>query len=101
MPTLSMTSAWDITASVLPPRSVYVHYPLGHQTGKPDDLPGQKEIVRAALEAALTMREPGAIVRLPVRWDVPGDEGWERVAYTPGSGPAGPDGKPDRGPAPA
>ena len=80
MPTLSMTSAWDITASILPPRAVYVHYPLGHQTGKPDDPAGQKEIVRAALEAAPTMQRPGAIVRLPFRWDVPGDEEWERVA---------------------
>ena len=32
-----MTSAYDITQAVNPPRAVFVNYPLGHQTGKPDD----------------------------------------------------------------
>jgi D-proline reductase (dithiol) PrdB len=96
IPTLCMTSAWDITAAVAPPRAVYVHHPLGHQSGCPGDLEGQKAIARMALERAAAMREPGEIVRLPLRWDAPGDEGWEARAYTPGHTPTGADGKPLR-----
>jgi len=65
VPTLAMTSAWDVTEAVAAPRSAYVHHPLGHQTGKPGDVPGQIAIVREALAAAERMRTPGAIVALP------------------------------------
>ena len=94
VPTLSMTSAWDITRAVAPPRSVYVHHPLGHQTGAPGDLAGQRAIVDAALRAGLAMREPGEMVELPFRWQ--GDAGWEARAYTPEHTSTGPDGKPSR-----
>jgi D-proline reductase (dithiol) PrdB len=95
VPTLCMTSAWDITAAVHPPRAAYYHAPLGHQTGAPGDPEGQRAVVRAALEAAVRMDAPGSIVRLPVAW--PGAAGWERDAYTPRTTPVGPDGKPLRG----
>jgi D-proline reductase (dithiol) PrdB len=101
VPTLAMTSAWDITEAVAPPRSAYVHHPLGHQTGRPGDLAGQIAIVRAALESVARLAEPGEIAVLPVRWDVPGDEGWEARAYSPDHVAVPGDGKPDRGPAPA
>jgi len=94
VPTLAMTSAWDITAAVRPPRSAFVHYPLGHQTGRPGDLDGQIAIVRAALEAAWRMERAGEMVRLPFRWQ--GDDGWEERAYAPGHTPTGTDGKPVR-----
>ena len=96
IPTVSMTSAWDITAAVVPPRSLYVHHPLGHQTGAAFDLAGQKAIVRAALEAAPTLAR-GEIRALPFRWHAPGSEGWEARAYTRGESPPGADGKPARG----
>ncbi len=94
-----MTSAWDITEAVAPPRSVYVHAPLGHQTGAPGDAEGQRAIVRAALEAGLAIQRPGQICPLPWRW--PGDAGWELRAYTPEHTPTAPDGKPNRGSSPA
>ena len=97
VPTISMTSAWDITAAVAPPRSVYVHYPLGHQSGKPVDLANQVDVVRAGLTLGAAITEPGAIVRAPFRWDVPGEEDWEARAYMPGHTAVGPDGKPLRG----
>ena len=96
IPTLCMTSAWDISEAVRPPRSAYVHHPLGHQTGKPGDLDGQKAIVRSALQSAAGIAGPGGIVKLPFAWDVPGDEGWEDTAYAPGHSQIGPDGKPIR-----
>ena len=93
VPTISLTSAWDITSAVGPPRSVYVHHPLGHTTGAPGDPEGQRAIVSAALGAGLGAKR-GEIVRLPFRWQA--DPGWEERAYTPEHTPTGPDGKPAR-----
>ncbi|MGH0036349.1 MAG: hypothetical protein ACQGVK_15085 [Myxococcota bacterium] len=94
VPTLCMTSAWDITRAVLPPRAAYVHAPLGHQTGPPGDALAQKAIVRAALEAGRALTRPGEIVDLGFDW--PGDPGWEDRAYSPEHLSTGPDGKPVR-----
>jgi hypothetical protein len=81
--TLCMTSAYDITQAVNPPRAVFVNYPLGHQTGKPDDPENQRAIIVEALGAFETISRPGTIVELPYIWD-PNDRGWEETDYTPG-----------------
>ena len=94
VPTLCMSSAWDITHAVAPPRAVFVYHPLGHQTGAPGDAEGQRELVRAALEAGLAIQQPGEIVELPLRWQ--SDAGWEERAYTVEQTPTGPGGKPMR-----
>jgi D-proline reductase (dithiol) PrdB len=93
VPTISMTSAWDITEAVAPPRSVYVHHPLGHPTGRPGDSEGQRAIVSAALRVGLRARR-GEILPLSFRWK--GDQGWEERTYTPEFAAIGPDGKPSR-----
>ena len=94
IPTIAMTSAWDITAAVVPPRSVYVHHPLGHTAGSPEDPERQRALVRAALEIGFGARR-GEILQLPFRWE--GDPTWEERAYTPENTEVGPDGKPLRG----
>jgi D-proline reductase (dithiol) PrdB len=99
VPTVSIGSALDITRAVRPPRAVYLHYPLGHQGGQPGDLANQIAIARAALAAGAALREPGEVTALPFRWDRPGDEGWEKTAYTATTVRLPRDGKPDRGPA--
>jgi hypothetical protein len=81
--TLCMTSAYDITQAVNPPRAVFVDYPLGHQTGKPDDADNQRAIVRDALAAFEKMSKPGTIVELPYVWEL-NDRRWEETDYTPG-----------------
>ena len=96
VPTVCITPARHITPAVLPPRALYVHHPLGHQTGAADDLSGQKAIVRAALEAAPSLAR-GEIRALPFRWQGPDAAGWEARAYTREEMPATPDGKPARG----
>lgn len=83
IPTLTMTSALDITRAVKPPRAVFVNFPLGHQTGKPDDRGLQRAILRDALGAFESIDAPGTIVELPYQWDTT-DNSWEERDYRPG-----------------
>ena len=78
-----MTSAIDITRAVKPPRAVFVNFPLGHQTGRPDDPASQRAIVRDAMRAFETIDTPGTIVELPYVWDT-SDRSWETREYTKG-----------------
>ena len=64
-----MTSALDITQSVKPPRAVFVNFPLGHQTGPPDQPELQRRIVTDAMRAFETIATPATIVELPYVWD--------------------------------
>ncbi len=81
--TISMTSALDVTRAVKPPRSVFVNFPLGHQTGKPHQTELQRSIVRGAFRALESITTPGTIVSLPYVWDEE-DDGWEDGEYRPG-----------------
>ena len=87
IPTLCMSSALDITRSVRPPRSVFVNFPLGHQTGKPHDPALQRSILIDAFRAAEAITEPGAVITLPYVWDEKGGD-WEDREYRPGYLPA-------------
>jgi hypothetical protein len=78
-----MTSAFDITRAVNPPRAVFVNFPLGHQTGRPDQPELQRQIVRDAMRAFDTIDRPGTIIELPYVWD-PNDRTWETRDYTKG-----------------
>jgi hypothetical protein len=89
IPTLCMTSALDITQAVKPPRAVFLNFPLGHQTGKPNQPDLQRQIVTDAMRAFETIAEPGTIVELPYVWD-PNDRTWETRDYTKGWMPARP-----------
>ncbi len=69
IPTVSLSSALDITSSVKPPRAVFVNFPLGHQAGKPFDADGQKRIILDALHVLETATTPGTLVQLQYKWD--------------------------------
>jgi hypothetical protein len=84
-----MTSALDITKSVKPPRAVFVNFPLGHQTGPPDQPELQRAIVTDAMRAFETITTPATIVELPYVWDA-NDRSWEEIDYTKGWMPARP-----------
>jgi len=83
IPTLCMTSALDITQAVKAPRAVFVNFPLGHQTGKPNQPELQRRIVCDAMAAFETIKRPGEIVCLPYVWD-PIDRSWEERDYSKG-----------------
>jgi len=78
-----MTSAIDITRSVKPPRAVFVNFPLGHQTGPPDQPELQRQILKDAMRAFETIAAPATIVELPYVWDAR-DRSWEEIDYTRG-----------------
>ena len=81
IPTVSLSSALSITASVNPPRGVHVDYPLGRTAGKPNDPGSQDAIVRAAIEQLADQTEPGKIRRLDLRWAA--DDAWKDSVMRP------------------
>lgn len=78
VPTLSMTSAYSITASANPPRAAFTDFPLGHTCGPPDRPEQQRSIMRDALALFETMDRPG-VVDLGYRWPAP----WKEEALRP------------------
>jgi hypothetical protein len=73
LPTVTLTSALDISERVRPPRSAFLDFPLGNQVGPPGDAGLQRRILLAALRLLETARTPGLIERLPFEWP---DAGW-------------------------
>ncbi len=76
-----MSSARSITASVNPPRAVYLDFPLGHTAGKAEDLAGQRHVMIDTLRALETIQVPGTIVPLKYRWS--DDDEWKETAMRP------------------
>lgn len=77
-----MSSALDITRAVNPPRAAFLDFPLGHTTGKPHDPELQRAILVEALDAFVSLREPGSVKRLPFEWA--DDDAWKATAMTGG-----------------
>jgi hypothetical protein len=86
IPTLSLSSAYSITRSVCPPRSVFLDFPLGHTAGKPGEPELNRDILANSLAAFESMKSPGAIVSLPYVWS--DDDGWKDRALRPASADA-------------
>ena len=68
IPTVTISTGRDITALVRPPRSLFVNFPMGNSFGRPGDSAMQAEILRRALDFAVTAEEPGILVDLPQQW---------------------------------
>lgn len=66
--TVCVSTGRDLTAQVMPPRSVFVNFPMGNAFGKPFDRQMQTDILRAALDLVETARTPGQLVDLPYVW---------------------------------
>ncbi len=68
IPTVLVSTGRDLTQQVLPPRSVFVNFPMGNPFGRAHDVDTQKRILLSALRLAETAREAGAILDLPLDW---------------------------------
>ncbi len=73
--TLCMSSAYSITRAVQPPRAVFLDFPLGHTSGRPDQYDEQCAIAAQTLEAFEEIDQSGAIKTLPFNWA--DDETWK------------------------
>jgi hypothetical protein len=60
----------DLTRQVLPPRSLFVNFPMGNHFGAPGDIDQQRRILRRALELTYEIIEPGTIVDYDEQWPV-------------------------------
>ena len=58
----------DLTQQVLPPRSVFVNFPMGNPFGRPNDVRAQRRILLDALRLVETACDAGVIVDLPLDW---------------------------------
>ena len=83
IPTLSLTSARDITAGANPPRAAFLDYPLGHTSGRAHDQAGNTAVMRAALDVFATAQPASTMVDLPFRWA--DDDSWKDTVMRPSS----------------
>ena len=81
IPTLSMSSARDITTAVNPPRAAFVDWPLGHTSGRAQQPLLNAALMRATLAAFETATAPGTIVDLDVPWA--DDDDWKERVMRP------------------
>lgn len=81
IPTLSMTSALDITRAAWPPRAAFLDFPLGHTAGRPDSAKLNVDIMRDTLGAFETLTEPGSVAQLRFRWSH--TDAWKDTEYLP------------------
>lgn len=66
--TITLSSIPELTAALSVPRLAAIEYPLGYLLGKPGDIQGQTEVLRATLMALAEMALPGSITTLPFEW---------------------------------
>ncbi len=79
--TVSLTSAYSITAAVGVPRGVFVDYPLGQTAGRANAAEEQELILESACQALEDAVSPGGIHQVPLVW--PGDAGWKDAVMRP------------------
>jgi len=75
IPTVVIGSARDIVEECGVARFLFVDFPLGNPTGKPDDTKGQTEIVDQALTLMGQAWEPRTTVMSPQVWAAD-DDAW-------------------------
>jgi hypothetical protein len=68
IPTVLVSTGRDLTEQVLPPRSVFVNFPMGNPFGRPGDGAMQRRILLDALRLAESATRGGTLVELPYAW---------------------------------
>lgn len=66
--TVYVSTGRDLGAQVLPPRSVFVNFPMGNPFGRPHDVVMQRRILLDALRLVAEGTTPGELVDLPYEW---------------------------------
>ena len=69
--TVCVSTGRDLTQQVRPPRSLFVNHPMGNAFGAPGDTEIQRAILAAALRLAVTATEAGVLEDAPFEWPQP------------------------------
>lgn len=69
--TVVVATGRDLTKQVMPPRAVFVNFPMGSPFGRPGDIELQTRILADALTLAASECAPGTLVDLPYEWGEP------------------------------
>jgi hypothetical protein len=77
MPTLTMSCLYEAALAYKPPRPVFLDFPIGCPSGKPNEPTLQRDILRSALELAPAFGDPWQIRQLPHQWSPDGSRAWE------------------------
>lgn len=77
MPTVSMSTVWDITLAVKPPRACFVDFPIGCPIGKPRQPEWQRRVLRAIFAQAPRFSAEWALHELPFQFEANGGRQWE------------------------
>jgi len=71
IPTVVVSTGRDLSAQVLPPRTVFVNFPMGNSFGQPFDAHQQRTILLDALRALESIKRGGEMIDLPYEWPEP------------------------------
>lgn len=71
IPTVTVSTGRDLSKNVMPPRTVFVNFPMGNAFGRPGDTTQQRRILLDALNVAAAHCAPGELVDLPYDWGAP------------------------------
>ncbi len=71
VPTACLSMIPPLTRATGAPRVIGLAHPMGMAFGRPGDADGQRDVLRAALEAAAAMTEPRSYTELPFIWPEP------------------------------
>ena len=74
---MSLSTVWDITAAVKPPRACFLDFPIGCPAGKPHKAELQCAILTAVLRQAPKFGADWAMHELPFQWSADGSRQWE------------------------
>ena len=75
---MSLSTVWDITMAVKPPRACFLDFPIGCPAGKPHMPELQRRILSAVLAQAEKFSGDWALHELPFQWAEDGSRGWEK-----------------------
>lgn len=74
---MSVSTVWDITSAVKPPRACFLDFPIGCPIGKPRMPELQREILKAVFAQAGKFTSDWSLHELPFQWANDGSRLWE------------------------
>ena len=77
MPTVNLSTVWDITSAIKPPRPCFLDFPIGCPAGKPREPELQREVLKAVLKQAPRFGGVWSMYEMPFQWSEDGSRDWE------------------------